>query len=135
MRTLKEAVFIVIIAIFPASLGWARWQFSSRELAHYEVLVKDARLDSPKVVWIDARSRDEFEKEHVPGAVLLNEQGWDQMLAGVFENWEPETPIVVYCEAGCQSSEKVAGRLRDLGLEPVYFLRGGYDAWKKSHAR
>lgn len=133
MKAIKEAAIIGLIAILPASLAWARWQASSADLAPFEVVLGDSRIVQDEVLWLDARPRAEFEDSHITGAVLLNEQEWDSQLVHVFDVWQPETPIVVYCDAGCQSSEKVALRLRDMGVEPVYFLRGGYDAWKKSH--
>ncbi|MBI4023445.1 MAG: hypothetical protein HY360_00595 [Verrucomicrobia bacterium] len=40
----------------------------------------------------------------------------------------------IYCGGQeCQASRQVAGRLRESGIEPVYVLKGGWDAWRKAH--
>lgn len=134
IRAFREAAAIGLIALLPASISWARRQASSKELAPYEVILNDKRLSGSNVVWVDARAQTDYDNGHITGAVLLNEENWDFLLGGVFEVWQPDKPIVVYCNAGCQSSEKVAQRLRDMGMEPVYFLRDGYEAWKKTAA-
>lgn len=131
-RVFKEAVVIGLIALLPASLSWARWQAASKDLAPNEVVLGDSRISVDDVVWVDARNPADYDSGHITGAVLLNEEAWDSLLGGVFEVWQPDRPIVVYCNAGCQSSEKVAQRLRDMGIEPVYYLRGGYEVWKKT---
>jgi len=40
--------------------------------------------------------------------------------------------VMVYCNSRkCHASEEVAHRLREeVGLRPVYVLRGGWEAWK-----
>ena len=85
------------------------------------------------VLWIDARARYEYEAGHIPGAVLLNEDDWDEGLFRFFDAHaeDPDALIVVYCgQAGCQSSIAVASRLRrEAGLEQVYHLKGGWTAW------
>lgn len=120
-----------LVALLPASISWARWQAGSKELRPYEVILADRRI-TDDAVWVDARARPDYDNGHVAGAVMLNEDEWDSLIEGVFEIWQPGRPIVVYCNAGCPSSEKVAQRLRDMGIEPVYYLRGGYEAWKKT---
>ncbi len=95
-----------------------------------EVQIDDQRILGSDTVWIDARSRAEFESAHVDNAIWLTEEEWQSSLGNVFERWQPERPIVVYCDAGCAASSKVAERLRELGMDPVYVLKGGYQAWK-----
>ena len=83
------------------------------------------------VVWIDARMREKFEDGHLEGAVLLNEQEWDELLfSGTAETIfdSAEKPMVVYCGSyACKASKQVAGRMQDeMGVPEVYFLRGGW---------
>ncbi len=54
------------------------------------------------------------------------------MLAGLFDAWSPGKSIVVYCTPDCHASSEIADRIRDLGIEPVFFLHGGYEAWKRA---
>ncbi len=87
------------------------------------------------MLWIDARTRAEFEKGHHPGAILLNEEEWTELLWKRVEVIQAsERPLVVYCAGrACEASRKVTQRLREsMGLEEVYFLRGGWDALRAS---
>lgn len=85
------------------------------------------------VVWVDARLRKDYAAEHVPGAILINEQETDQLL---FENFgmlqDNKKPLVVYCSGqSCQASRKIADYLRErLPLTEIYVLKGGWNAWK-----
>lgn len=83
------------------------------------------------VVWIDARIRKKFDEGHLEGAVLLNEQEWEDLLYSgtaevIFES--AEKPMVVYCGSqACKASKIVATRMREeMGVPEVYILRGGW---------
>lgn len=93
-----------------------------------EVTLAAARALPDSTLWIDARSQSEFERGHVEGALLLNEDSWSELLLPVIERWQPETPVVVYCDTGgCQASRKVATRLREeAGVENARVLRGDW---------
>ena len=89
------------------------------------------------VLWVDARSRQRFDEEHIPGALLLNEQEFETLAfeyvqSGVFE--QNTKPIVVYCDAQkCAASKKVAQRIEEMAMamdNEVLILRGGWNAWK-----
>lgn len=84
-----------------------------------------------EVIWIDARSAEEYAEAHHPGALLLNEEGWNDQLWEHHEVIQEGTrPIVVYCAThACDASRRVARRLREnMGLGDVWVLRGGWDA-------
>ncbi len=106
---------------------------SSSVLAEGEVTVAEALRWSAegKVVWIDARPRAEFDKKHAPGAFLLNEAEWQDLL------WESgpelmemgEKRYVVYCgNKDCHASVKIAEKLRERGFYEVFVLKGGWPA-------
>ncbi|MBE2180962.1 MAG: rhodanese-like domain-containing protein [Chthoniobacterales bacterium] len=96
-----------------------------------EIRLKDAAASRSPVLWIDARPQSEFDRGHVPGAMLLNEDHWDDLLPAVLEAWMPGRPLVVYCGSeGCRASHQVAERLRvEAGLPDVHVLKGGWEAW------
>jgi len=86
-----------------------------------------------EVLWIDARPKDLFDAEHVPGALLLNEQGFDDQLLGHLEVLQSNTkPIVVYCGGQkCEASRKVAQKLQQMGIvQKAWVLKGGFGAWQ-----
>lgn len=128
--------FMVIIGLtalgmaFSLYHGWAPLPWAEPELAAGEIRPADAQaLD---VIWLDARPREEFEAEHIPGALFFDEADWDAGLMQLMEAWLTEPrPIVVYCGSeSCGTSQRVAERLREaLPDAEIYSLKGGWDAW------
>jgi rhodanese-related sulfurtransferase len=98
------------------------------------VIVDQAQSWGTNAIWIDARPDSEFEQDHVPGAILLNEDRWDELLPGFLGQWSPDKKVVVYCSSqSCNASREIARRLRDeAGLKDVFVLEGGWEAWRAS---
>ncbi|WP_096699212.1 rhodanese-like domain-containing protein [Polaromonas sp. AER18D-145] len=84
----------------------------------------------PKEDWkrffvIDARDKDQFAKEHIPGA---NNIEWRQVLAQR-TSIPKDKPVLIYCNTGSLSAQ--AGfALRVAGYENVRILQGGFAEWK-----
>jgi len=85
------------------------------------------------VLWLDARSDADYARRHIPGALPLNEDNWDEQLRMMLTAWSPERKLVVYCSRKtCNASHEVAERLRkEVGLSNVYVLEGGWEEWEK----
>lgn len=100
------------------------------------VSVEVARSWGPDAIWIDARPEAEFEHDHVPDAILLNEDRWNELLPRFLqERWSPEKKIVVYCSAeSCNLAGDVARRLREEAKLPnqIRVLKGGWEEWLKT---
>ena len=89
-----------------------------------------------EVLWIDARARESYDKEHVPGALLINEQELDTLLTEHFEKLQDnKKPIVVYCDGkACHASRKIRDYLAEkIGLDNLFVLVGGWPAWKAAN--
>lgn len=86
-----------------------------------------------EVLWVDARSEAEFAEDRIPGAVLLNQDRFDEQLVGLLDAWDGRAAIVVYCDSRqCGASGAVARRLReDMGLPDVYVLKAGWKSWQE----
>ena len=101
------------------------------------VRVDQAREWGDSVIWIDARPEDQFARDHVPGATLLNEDRWNELLPQFLAVWSPGKKIVVYCSAqSCDLAREVAERLRKTTqppMENVFVLEGGWEAWLKKN--
>lgn len=85
------------------------------------------------VLWIDARLREQYDKEHIPGALLLNEQELDTLLTEHIEKLQDnKNPVVVYCDGkACHASRKIRDYLVEhLALADSWVLSGGWPAWK-----
>ena len=89
------------------------------------------------VLWIDARVREQYDLEHVPGALLLNPQEFDALAFGYMDTFQDNVkPIVIYCDAQkCAASKTIMQRMKESGLamdNEIHVLRGGWNAWKSS---
>ena len=128
---------LVVLALLPAAVQalYLRdkipWQ--SRVAESDLISVETARAWGANALWVDARPAEEFERDHIPGAVLLNEDRWSELLPQFLaQQWSPEKKIVVYCSAAsCNLAEDVARRLREEAKLPneIRILKGGYEAW------
>jgi len=134
---LRQSAVLVALALLPAAVQalYLRdkipWQ--SRVAESDFVEVQTARNWGANVIWVDARPSAEFERDHVPGAVSLNEDRWGEALSQFLaKDWVPEKKIVVYCSAAsCNLAEDVARRLREEAKLPneIRILKGGWEAW------
>jgi rhodanese-related sulfurtransferase len=97
------------------------------------VTVDQTRTWGGNVIWVDARPDEEFARDHVPGALSLNEDQWNELLPQFLAAWSPGKKIVVYCSTlSCNASREVARRLRrEAQLPDVFVLEGGWEAWLK----
>lgn len=135
-KILLISLALLVLPVLPALLTYAvhpeRPQYRSpAALAEGEVLLAEAS-GWENVLWLDARSAEQFTGGHIPGALLLNEDAWDDLLGPVLMEWTPDRPVVVYCSTQeCAASHQVAGRLREqAGMENVHVLKGGWEAWQ-----
>ncbi|MCH6257347.1 rhodanese-like domain-containing protein [Puniceicoccaceae bacterium K14] len=80
-------------------------------------------------LWIDARLDEVYAEGHYEGAILLNEESWEEGFMSLLDQWLPDQAIMVYCSSeACLRSHHVASRLREeLGFEEVFVLEGGWD--------
>ena len=137
MRSLlRQSLLLLGLAFLPAAgqALYLRDQVSWRSPvpASEMVTIADARGWGSNAIWIDARPEAEFAQGHVPGAMLLNEDRWNELLPPMLAAWSPEKRVVVYCASeSCGSSREVARRLRnDAQLKNVFVLEGGWEAWR-----
>lgn len=139
----------VILLASAAAAGVLVWKFHpdapelylSREAAvPGEVTVAEAkeRMAAGPVVWLDARHEKEFQAGHIPGALLLNEAQWEDLLIASFETITsaPEgAPVIIYCDGqACAASRGVRDKLRQtpIGDRELLILRGGWPAWQEA---
>jgi rhodanese-related sulfurtransferase len=137
-RAFQQALLLIALAFLPAIgeaiyfRGKVSWQ--SPVLASEMVKISQARAWGDGAIWVDARPDNEFERAHVPGALLLNEDRWNELLPQFLAAWSPEKKVVVYCSSqGCNASREVARRLRnEAQLKDVFVLEGGWEEWLKT---
>ena len=106
-----------------------------RAAAKMEIELPQARSWGESVMWVDARPDAQFEASHIPNAIQLNEDRWDELLPQMLGAWSPDKRVVVYCSsASCSASHHIAARLKEnAGLENVYVLKGGWETWQAAN--
>lgn len=119
------------LAIIAAGLPPKKEHFTSANWLVREITW--SKLDRvPERLVVDVRSQAKYMEEHIPGALLLSEDTWDENLPAFLDKWNPELPVVIYCEGrNGAASKRVALRLlKDLPQARVYVLKGGFITWK-----
>jgi rhodanese-related sulfurtransferase len=97
-----------------------------------EASIDEARALHGKsgVTFVDARTRADFERGHIKGAMLLP---YEAAVAAAGQASLPvptDHRLIVYCEyVNCQLSALLAQLLSRRGCERVRVLKGGYPAW------
>lgn len=129
---IRRVVILLILALLPAVLTALthprRPSWQADDPGPGEVRFAQALAWGKDVLWIDARSRASFEKDHLPGARLLTATHWSTDLEAIVNAWAPGKKVVVYCDSrACSVGHETAARLRtEVGLEDVWVLRGGW---------
>ena len=134
---LRQSAVLLALALLPAGVEALYFRdkipWQSRVAESDLVSVDIARGWGANALWVDARPAEEFERDHIPGAVLLNEDRWNDLFQPFMEKqWSPEKKIVVYCSAAsCNLAGDVARRLREEAKLPneIRVLKGGWEAW------
>jgi len=79
---------------------------------------------------IDARRKEDFEKGHIPGAMLLDYYEMGTYKDRVLHRLSNDQLIMIYCsEFSCDDSELLAKELYMLGYMRLVVFRGGFAEW------
>ena len=112
-------------------------------LEEWYVCLSQVLKDWPgKIVWIDARNQDDFERHTITQApvypVRPADDNYQELLAGAMEALRTAEDkgycIVIFCSRDCNSSAAVANELKkpEYGIRaPVFILEGGWDELRK----
>lgn len=139
-KSLRQATVLFLLSVV-AALATQAWHPRAPALYLVEEPLRDDELSMQtiqerwkgEVLWIDARPQEQFDAGHVPGALLLNEQKFEEQLVGYLDTLQTnQKPIVVYCSAAkCDASRHILERLKQLlPIESAFVLKGGWKAWQ-----
>ena len=83
-------------------------------------------IDQKSVVVVDVRAAEDYAKGHIPGAISLPQDKWEQPPASLSK----DRTNVLYCYSQvCHLAAKAAMGLTARGY-PVMELEGGFEGWK-----
>lgn len=90
-----------------------------------EIGVKQAHNMSDNIVFLDSRTKEEYQVSHIKDAVWVGYEDFDSLkVEDVLKNEK----VVVYCAVGARS-EKVTEKLMNLGFSDISNLYGGIFEW------
>lgn len=130
MKSFLEALTLILVAACCSVVAYfAHPKAPSFTMDAFSISLEAAQ-EAEGVQWVDARTDEDFERGHLEGAILLNEERWEELLTGFLDVWSPDAPTIVYCSSqSCLRSHEVAERLREeLGIETIYSLEGGWES-------
>ena len=79
---------------------------------------------------IDARTSDEYETGHIPGAMICDYFEMGRYFESVLPRLDLDDRIAVYCTGpDCDDSEMLARELYTLGYTKLCVFRGGIEEW------
>lgn len=92
----------------------------------------DDYVNRYNVILIDLRDKENFEREHIPGAIWADWEKLDKTIGHLImaHSQKPDW-IILYCERG-NISLLVARDLARQGY-PVISLNGGYSRWRANN--
>ena len=96
-----------------------------------DVTLAKKLYDSQKFVFVDARSRDDYDEAHIKGAVSLPVGQFDEKIEEFLERYPPEKAIITYCSGRtCEDSHRLAQLLLAFGYTEINVFIDGYPGWK-----
>ena len=111
---MKKIISIFILLFILTACGTEKFETINTDKA-IELIDNGATI-------IDVRTNEEFNREHIPGAINLPLQDIDTI------DLDLNTTIIVYCQTGIRSKEAVT-KLVELGYTSLYNLDGGLLNW------
>jgi rhodanese-related sulfurtransferase len=86
--------------------------------------------DSQKFLFVDARSRADYDEGHIKGAVSLPVGQFDEKIEAFLDQYSPETAIITYCSGRtCEDSHKLAQLLLEIGYTEINVFVDGFPGW------
>ncbi len=86
-----------------------------------------------EAVFIDSRSREEFNAGHIPGALNIPLEENKEGLKNGRLPYSQDHVLVVYCEGGgCQTSIALAKLIHALGFRNIRIFSDGFGEWSAS---
>jgi rhodanese-related sulfurtransferase len=154
MRTLKESGILIFVSIAtaftinyfsPVGIAlvgqWDTAQGVVTALAKNDHLSNDLEIgdlslakklyDSGAYLFVDARSREDYDSGRIRGAVSLPVGQFEDGINEFLDQYAPETGIVTYCSGrNCEDSHQLAQLFLDFGYARVNVMIDGYPGWK-----
>lgn len=137
LTAMAAGLALTLNAVRPDALPlFGDWSVAARvvDAAGQSLIVsldEAARLhETGAVVFMDARSQDEYAMGHVKGARSMPEIDTGGLHEKAMEGLSKDVTVIAYCDGeACQLSHDLALRLKGEGFADVRVLVNGWSAW------
>jgi rhodanese-related sulfurtransferase len=90
-------------------------------------------FQSGEALFVDSRDADDYEKDHIPGAINLPQRKWAQIWPHMWPQLPRDKALVLYCYgAHCGLSTRQGKLLLDNGYDKLLVLDYGWRAWTEA---
>ncbi|MDP8243636.1 MAG: rhodanese-like domain-containing protein [Candidatus Hinthialibacter antarcticus] len=84
-------------------------------------------------IMIDARPVEDYERGHIPGAINLPYNDFENYFAELSATLPLEELYIVYCSGGnCDDSHEVLTQMEAFGFEQLMLYKPGWEEWFKN---
>lgn len=128
-ESLKLILAVILIAVFAVSFAACKKTKSSNQSAYQKISASQAKeiMDNQtNYIILDVRTNQEYEEEHIEGAILIPENEISQKAQDKLPN--KDQLILVYCRSG-RRSKIAADELVKLGYTNIKDF-GGIIDWQ-----
>lgn len=143
VRTWQKALAFPLTALilglatwlaFPEGFGLVAEPADEAEFVRVDWTEAEGHVRKGDWLLVDARDGEQFDAQHIPGAISLPADSYPEALEFFAEEQGRSKTIVVYCGTeDCDLSTELAFRLRDeAGYGDVRILDGGLLAWQRN---
>lgn len=105
------------------------------QIPHFQEIDADtlqSLVEAEKAILLDARTPDNFQQCHIPGAVSLPISRFNETYDGVSSQLKQYKTIICYCEGhDCTDSTLLALELFKKGHTDIFVYKGGMAEWEQ----
>jgi rhodanese-related sulfurtransferase len=105
------------------------------QIPHFQEIDADtlqALVEAKKVILLDARTADNFQHSHIPGAVSLPITRFNETYDSVLPQLNQYKTVICYCEGHeCTDSTLLAFELFKKGHTDIFVYKGGMAEWEQ----
>ena len=130
MKTLFAILSLAVFVAAPISADEGK-PAKAPKLAVKEVTVDEAEkliADTPGLIVLDVRTPEEFDHEHIKGAVNVNlfDADFEKLIAEL----DQTKPVLLHCAAGRRSTGAISQMTGKVKFPQIYHMNEGFSAWK-----
>ncbi len=124
----KSALVFVFLSVLLCSHGFSRTGLPLEMLISADELRK-MQVNNTRFVLLDARKQTAYDEGHIQGAIPVPRT--DEAIGIFMRSYAKNTPVVAYCNRGCQASAVLIMKIKRLGFSNVKDMEEGIEVWRE----